>query len=122
MKRAFIVNADGRLSSALVSIDTPNALNIGDRITISRPLDLGHEAEIEKGEQGTVDHIDASTGFTNILMDRLHWGLAPWRNHMWLEPYGTEDIEDGLVLHFCDRHGEALKVCTAASATIRAIA
>jgi hypothetical protein len=98
MKRAFLLTDDGHLVSALVPISTRNVLNIGDRITASRPLDLGYAAQIKAGERGTVDHIDAPTGTVEVLMDSYHRGLTEWFNHIWLEPYGTEDIIGGIML------------------------
>jgi hypothetical protein len=98
MKRAFLMRDDGHLVSALVPVTTPDVLNIGDRLTVSRPLDLGYAAQIKTGECGTVDHIDAPTGTVEVLMDTHHQGLAEWFNHIWLEPYGTEDIIGGIML------------------------
>jgi hypothetical protein len=98
MKRAFVLTEDGHIVSTLVAEDTPDVFHIGDRIGIAWPIELGYGALIEAGEQGTVDYIDASTGFTEILMDNLHRGLHEWHNHIWLEPFGTEDILVGIVL------------------------
>lgn len=98
MKRAFVMTDDCHLASAMVSDDTRDLLNIGDRIAVSRALDLGYAAQIVAGEQGTIDHIDAHTGTVEVLMDLLHRGLALWDNHIWLEPFGTEDILSGIVL------------------------
>jgi hypothetical protein len=97
MKRAFIMTDDCHLASAMVAISTRDVLSIGDRITTTRLLDLGYAAQIAEGEGGTVDHIDASTGLVEILMDLPHRGLHAWHNHMWLEPFGTEDILDGII-------------------------
>jgi hypothetical protein len=99
MKRAFVITSGGTLISALVPMNTPDALTLGHRITVTRPLDLGLGAQIETGETGTVDHIDASTGLVEILMDMWHRGLQRWDNHMWLEPYGTDDILDGIQVY-----------------------
>lgn len=96
MKRAFILTEDYGLASALVSDETRDVLNLGSRITITRPLDLGYDALIESGEQGTVDHIDPVSGMVEVLLDLIHRGLAAWDNHMWLEPFGTDDIIDGV--------------------------
>jgi hypothetical protein len=98
MKRAFVIAQNGHLQSELVPIGTPDVLRIGDRLTASRVLEAGYGAQIQPGEQGTVDHVDASTGFVEVLMDLLHRGLHEWHNHIWLEPFGTEDIIDGVVL------------------------
>lgn len=97
MKRAFIMTADCHLASAMVALDTQDVLGIGDRITTTRLLDLGYAAQIAQGEEGTVDYVDAYTGLVEILMDLPHRGLHAWHNHMWLEPFGTEDIIDGII-------------------------
>jgi hypothetical protein len=97
MKRAFILTAACGLQSALVPVGTEDVLSIGDRIITTRALDLG-VAQINAGEGGTIDFIDLASGLVEILMDVVHWGLAAWENHMWLEPYGTEDIIDGIEL------------------------
>ena len=122
MKRAFTTDAVGRLSSAMIPSNSRSALNFGDRIATSRPLDLGYAAQIKEGEHGTVIFTCASTGLVEILMDLQHRGLTPWNNCMWLEPYGTEDIVDGIVLHFCAPDGEAHELYTVAADTIRAVA
>ena len=101
MKRAFILTLDGHLISEMVPDHTPDVLSIGCRITTSRPLDLGYAAQIEKGESGTVDHVDAATGLIEVLMDTIHRGLSAWDNHIWLEPFGTEDILDGIMCTLC---------------------
>jgi hypothetical protein len=101
MKRAFILTSRRHLISAIVPEHTPGVLNIGDRITTSRLLDLGTYAQIAEGETGTVDHIDAVTGLIEILLDTFHRGLAAWDNHMWLEPFGTDDIIGGIILAVC---------------------
>jgi hypothetical protein len=97
MKRAFVRATDGHLVSELVPLNTPNVFQIGDRIVATRPLDLGYYAQIERGEQGTVEYIDEHTGFVEILMDKLHRGLFEYGNCIWLEPFGTEDILDGIM-------------------------
>lgn len=95
MKRAFVTTANGGLKSALVPASTQDILRIGSRITTTRMLNLGVTV-IAAGESGTVDFIDLNTGLVEILLDVLHWGLAAWENHMWLEPFGTDDIIDGI--------------------------
>jgi hypothetical protein len=50
----------------------------------------------------TVTFLDPLTGTVEVLMDTTHRGLAAWDNHLCLEPYGTEDIIDGVV---CARAG-----------------
>lgn len=100
MKRAFVLTSNCGMTSALVPLDTQDILSIGDRITATRALDLGITTIME-GECGTVDHIDGTSGLVEILMDLYHKGLAAWDNHMWLEPYGTEDNIDGVRLISC---------------------
>jgi hypothetical protein len=97
MKRSFVMSDDGHLKSALVCDDMPEVLGIGSRLLISRLLDLGPDAQIKEGELGTVDYIDPASGLVEVLLDRAHRGLARWDNHMWLEPFGTEDILSGIV-------------------------
>ena len=100
-KRAFVL-ADGcGLASALVPRSTNEVLVIGSRITIIRPLNLG-VAKLSVGEEGTVDFIDLSSGLTEVLMDKHHWGLSEWHNHIWLEPFGTDDIIDCFACYSCD--------------------
>lgn len=99
MKKAFVTCAAGHLASAIVPNRQENALRLGARIVATRPLDLGYAAQIETGEMGTVDYIDPDTGMVEILLDVWHRGLDRWDNHMWLEPFGTEDIEGGVSLH-----------------------
>jgi hypothetical protein len=99
MKRGFLITEGGCLVSALIQRNVESVLRTGDRIMISRPLDLGYEAQIAPG-WGTVDHVDASTGAAEILLDEHYPGLSEWRNHIWLEPFGTEDILSGIVC-FC---------------------
>lgn len=99
MKRAFIIANGYGLISAMVSEETPSALSIGNRITATRALDLGYAALIEEGEQGTVDFIDPITGLVEVLMDVVHRGLHLWDNHIWLEPFGTEDILSGIACY-----------------------
>jgi hypothetical protein len=98
MKRAFVMTADRHLVSEMVAKDTPSVIHIGDRISVTRPLDLLPHALVDTGEQGTIDFVDASTGWCEVLMDTVHRGLHDWFNHIWLEPFGTEDILDGIVL------------------------
>jgi hypothetical protein len=98
MRQGFIVTADGHIASALLPIGTPNALHVGGRLTFSRALDLGYAAQIEKGEFATVDFVDTLTGAVEVLMDTVHRGLHAWFNHIWLEPFGTEDILDGVMV------------------------
>lgn len=98
MKRAFVITSDLGLMSDLVPDHTPDALSVGDRITVSLPIDLGYAAQITAGEQGAVDFVDAATGFTEILIDAYHRGLAPWGNCIWLEPFSTEDILGAIIL------------------------
>lgn len=96
MKRAFKL-AEGRLISVLVPDDTRYvALFLGDRITFTRALDMGDEALIRAGETGTVDYIDACTGCAEVAMDTPHRGLHLWHNHLWLEPFATDDIIGGV--------------------------
>lgn len=97
MRRAFVMNEDCVLRSALVADDYPAALRVGDRVTLSKPIDLGYQAKLAEGESGFVDYIDASTGCVEIKLDTFHPGLSEWSNHMWLEPFGTEDILDSVV-------------------------
>lgn len=96
MKNAFVTCADGSLASAIIPNRQESALVLGTRIVVTRPLDLGYAAWIEVGEMGTVDFIDAATGLCEILLDVWHRGLDRWDNHMWLEPFGTEDIVGGV--------------------------
>lgn len=108
MKNAFVVTVSGALASAVIPNRERSALNLGDRIVTRRPLDLGYVGIIGAGQMGTVDFVDPKTGLHEILMDVFHKGLFPWDNHMWLEPFGTLDIEDGvevyasaLKIHMC---------------------
>lgn len=102
MKRGFLLATDGHLTSTMVTVGSKDIFNIGDRVYISRPLDLGYAGLIETGEHGTVDFIDACSGMVEVLMDTYHLGLAPWLNHIWIVPYGTEDILSGIVRCACE--------------------
>lgn len=95
MKRAFTL-MDGHLVSALVPRNTPEVLFVGDRITFTLALDMHSYAQIEAGETGTIDFIDATTGCAEVAMDLLHRGLHMWHNHLWLEPFETDDILSGV--------------------------
>lgn len=98
MKKAFVHRADGSLASALIPNRQASALVVGSQIVITRPIDLGYAAQIEAGETGTVDFVCPSTGLCEVLLDVWHRGLDRWDNHMWLEPYGTEDILSSVAL------------------------
>lgn len=97
MKRAFILTNGGHITSALVADDKPSALNFGDRICVSRPLDLGYAAQIKTGELGTIDFVDALTGSAEVMMDAYHRGLHEHHNHILLVPFDTDDIISGIV-------------------------
>lgn len=101
MKRAFVLSECCGLASALVPKATQEVIIVGSRITLIRALDLG-PAQLSIGEQGTVDFIDALSGLVEVLMDVHHWGLSQWRNHIWLEPFGTDDIVDCFACYSCD--------------------
>jgi hypothetical protein len=92
LKRAFILRDARHLASALVPKETPNVVTLGSRIILSRPVDLGYAAQLASGERGTVDYIDEVSGTIEVLMDRTHRGLHAWFNHIWLEPFCTEDV------------------------------
>lgn len=92
MKLAFARHTGGTLRSALVPLETPQALNLGDRITATGVWDMGPDARITVGERGVVAHVDPRTGSVEVLMHKKHKGLAQWDNHVLLVPYSTEDI------------------------------
>jgi hypothetical protein len=97
MKRAFLLSFDGRITSAFVPMNTPDPLRLGDRITTTRHLDIAPDIQIKSGETGTIDYIDILTGMIEIRLETVYRGLAPWDNHMWLVPYETDDILDGVM-------------------------
>ena len=97
MKASLVIGSDGRLSSDVVPPDTREHLQIGDRLYITRLLDIAPDVQIQAGERGTIDYISPTTGFVEVLLDRTHRGLHAWHNHMWLQPFGTEDIISGVV-------------------------
>jgi hypothetical protein len=96
MKRAFAF-ADGQVVSALLPIATPDIFKIGDRIGIIKPLYISPDIVIKVGEFGTVDYVNEATGWVEILLDAYHKALAGWDNHLWLEPFGTDDIIGGIM-------------------------
>jgi hypothetical protein len=97
MKASIVMGYDGLLTSDVVPDDTRVHLEIGDRLYITRLLDIAPDIQIQAGERGTIDYINMTTGFVEVLLDRFHKGLALYDNHMWLEPFGTEDIIGGVV-------------------------
>ena len=97
MRPTFTMSLDGLLTSDLVPDDAPNLFQVGDRLCITRLLDIAPDIQIQAGERGTIDFIDAATGFVEILLDAFHKGLARWDNHLWLEPFGTDDILGGII-------------------------
>lgn len=101
MKRAFVLT-DGRLTSSLVPIQERSPLSLGDRIRATRILDIGPGAQLSAGARGTVDFLDALTGGAEVLMDTRYRGLDAWDNHILLEPFGTDDILDGLTVTAVD--------------------
>ncbi len=97
MKSSLVMTFDGLLSSDVVPDDTREHLEVGDRLYITRLLDIAPDVQIQAGERGTVAHINMTTGFVEVLLDHIHRGLHAWHNHMWLQPFGTEDIISGVV-------------------------
>lgn len=96
MKRAFTLQDSGHLVSDLVPVETLDALTINSRITVTRRICISAEIVLMPGEEGTVDHIDATSGLVEVLMDCYHKGLHAWDNHIWLQPFGTDDVIDGI--------------------------
>jgi hypothetical protein len=96
LKAAFVWTELHGLKSVLVPKETADAVLIGTRVSITRDLILCPHATITRGEQGTIDYIDRGSGLVEILMDTHHPGLHPWLNHIWIAPYGSEDILDGI--------------------------
>ena len=98
MKRAITNCASGgsTLCSELVPLATPSFLRLGDRLTATAIWDLGSGAQVQPGEVGTVDYINASTGAVELLMDKRHKGLDYYDNHVALEPFDTDDILSNL--------------------------
>ena len=108
MKRAFIIAKNGRLTSAVVRGNaTKNTLSIGDRIIITKDIEIGSGVKIGAGARGTVDYIKPVWGFTEILMDDRYKCLDRWDNHFWLEPFDTDELL-GSVAHIANAE-DALK-------------
>lgn len=97
MKTAFILTDTHHLASALVADDFLAAVSVGTRISVTRELLMAPHATIAQGELGTIDYIDVCTGFIEILLDKYHHGLCSWLNHICLDPFGSEDIIDGII-------------------------
>lgn len=98
-KRGFVLTADYGLASDMVARDAKDVLTVGSRIVVNRLLDIGPNAQIACGENGTVDYVDPETSTVWILMDQMHYGLAEWRNHIWLVPFDTDDILGDITLY-----------------------
>lgn len=96
MKRAFVISLEGHITSSLVPMNTEEPFHLGERITVTRLLNIAPDIQIKPGENGTIDYIDILTGALEIRLDIVHRGLAPWDNHLLLVPYETEDIIDGV--------------------------
>lgn len=90
MRPSFCI-ANGHLYSDFA--DT-HALHIGDRLSVSRPLDLGYMAQVEEGERGTVVDIEPTEGGIEVLLDTIHRGLCAWGNCILLIPFMTDDTLD----------------------------
>jgi hypothetical protein len=108
-KRGFVRTAACGLASALVGKDAVDVVAVGSRITVNRLLDLGVTAQIACGEGGVVDYVEPETNTVWILLDKMHYGLADWQNHIWLVPFDTDDIIGGITfiasgIAFCASH------------------
>lgn len=69
---------------------------VGDRVRVVRNIDLQPYTTVHVGEHGTVVYVGEEE--TNIEMDLLHKGLAPWGNCIWIIPSGmTDDVANALV-------------------------
>lgn len=94
MLPSFLI-INGHLTSDFA--DT-HALHVGDRLSVSRPLDIGYMAQIEEGEMGTVVDIEPTQGGAEVLLDTLHRGLCAWGNCLLLIPFMTDDTLDAFRL------------------------
>lgn len=108
-KRGFKANGAFGLVSAIVGSDAAHAVETGTRVVTTRLIDLGTIAQIACGEGGVVDYVEPETSTVWILMDKVHYGLAGWQNHIWLVPFDTDDIIGGITLcasgiAFCASH------------------
>lgn len=95
MMPTFAITPTGGLVSAFAN---EHALHIGDRLTVTRPLDLGYMSQIAEGEQGTVVDVEPSHGGVEIRMDALHRGLHAWHNCLLVVPFMSEDTIDAFCL------------------------
>jgi hypothetical protein len=70
---------------------------LGDRIRVTAAIDLEPYGVLPVGARGTVAYVDQETCYTEILMDDRHDCLHEWRNHLWLIPPDTDEIEAAIV-------------------------
>lgn len=97
MRRTFLFNAEGRPVSALIAKEQfESAFKIGLKIEVLRVLDLMPYALVERGERGIVAQIDEDSGQVWIKLELFHAGLCDYDNHIWLMPFDTDDILDGI--------------------------
>lgn len=69
----------------------------GERVRVTRNIDLSPYAIVQEGELGTVIYVGAEE--TDIKMDTVHEGLRHWHNCIWIIPDGeTEDVRTALEL------------------------
>lgn len=101
MKRAIVVQADYRLMSALVDIETAQTLKEGERIKVAQDLEL-EGLTLPRGEFGRVVKVDGGPcGFVEIEFDNPIPALHEWRNVLLLVPFDTDDLISGLALETC---------------------
>jgi len=96
MKRAIVVNADGRFVSAIIPKGMATAIRAGDRVRVMETLDLRPYATVAPGNEATVVLVDFETGNIELVLDVHHDGLREWRNCILLAPYDTDDLLCGL--------------------------
>jgi len=92
MKPTFLLNAERRLMSALVSACAPvyrSATNA--RMAVAEDIDLGDYGVIREGTQGRVTHFDTEDGTLMLTLDEPHPALRHWDNTLLLVPFLTDD-------------------------------
>lgn len=98
MRGIFLADTRGHLRSEMAPENTENALRVGDRLVISRPIDLGYMAQVLAGELGTVVYVEPTQGGVEVLLDTIHRGLHAWHNCLLLVPFMTDDTLDAYCL------------------------
>jgi hypothetical protein len=71
---------------------------VGDRIRVTKDVDLSPFGVVPKGSKGAVAYVEAGTKYTEILMETYHACLHDWHNHLWLIPPDTDEIEAAIQL------------------------